>query len=258
MPELPDVEVFRQYFDSTALHQKISEVEIKKERLLEDVSPDHFKQSVQGYEFSGSHRHGKHLFARLNSGGSVVLHFGMTGELKYYKDPADEPDHARVVFHFENGYHLGYDNMRMLGKVALTDEIDDYIEKEKLGPDAGRLSPEVFKNLLGGKRGMIKSAFMDQSLMAGMGNIFSDETLFQSGIHPKRQVGELSENEIEMLYEKMMEVIEKSVECQISDFPDYFLINYRDEDAECPRCGGQVEKIKVSSRSTYLCPNCQN
>jgi len=257
MPELPDVEVFRRYLDSTALHQKISSVEIRKERLLEDVSPDDFKKSVEGNEFSSSHRHGKHLFARLNSGSSVVLHFGMTGELKYYKDPADEPDHARVVFHFDNGYHLGYDNMRMLGKVALTDEIDEYVENEGLGPDAGRLSFEEFKDLLDGKRGMIKSAFMDQSLLAGMGNIFSDETLFQAGIHPKRQVGNLSEKDVETLYEKMMEVIEKAVVCQVSDFPDYFLINYRDEDAECPRCDGEIEKIKVSSRSTYFCPKCQ-
>ncbi|MBD3274123.1 MAG: DNA-(apurinic or apyrimidinic site) lyase, partial [Candidatus Marinimicrobia bacterium] len=187
MPELPDVEVFRQYLDSTALYQKVSGVEIRKERLLEDISPGDFKKAVEGSEFSASHRHGKHLFAQLNSGSAVVLHFGMTGKLKYYKEPADEPDHARVVFHFDNGYQLGYDNMRMLGKVALTEDIDDYIARQDLGPDAGRIRIEEFKDLLASKRGMIKSAFMDQSLMAGMGNIFSDETLFQAGIHPKRQ-----------------------------------------------------------------------
>lgn len=258
MPELPDVEVFKRYFDSTALHQKIAKVEVREERMIKNIPVDEFKTEIKGTEFVSTGRHGKHLFGYLSNGKIVIMHFGMTGELKYYTEPDEEPDHARVIYHFENGYHLAYDNMRMLGKVTLTDDLDAYIQEEELGPNADRLSFEEFRDLLSTKRGMIKSAFMDQSLMAGMGNIYSDEALYQAEIHPKRQVPDLSDQEIRILYDTMQDVIETAVEHQVTDFPDHFLINYRDEDAQCPNCGGQIRKIKVSSRSTYYCPECQS
>ncbi len=256
MPELPDVEVFKQYLDANALHKKIDDVEVREKRLLENISAKKLKEKITGKKFKSSRRHGKHLFVKVD-GGALVLHFGMTGKLHYYQDADDEPDHARVIFHYTNGYHLAYQNMRMFGKVTFTDDIDDFIEKKELGPDAANLSFDEFTDLMESKSSMVKSAFMDQSLMSGMGNIYSDEALYQAKIHPKRQTGDLSEAELKTLYDKMMHVLEEAIKRQVTEFPDSFLINHRKEGADCPGCGGEVKKIKVSSRSTYYCPDCQ-
>lgn len=255
MPELPDVEVFRRYFNSTALHQKIERVEVRKEKMLSGVSPDRFRHEPVGKEFLETARHGKHLFARLDSHLWVMLHFGMTGKLQYYKNPDEEPAHARVLFHFDNGYQLAYDNMRMLGKVSLVEDYDQYIRENGLGPDALSLEYNDFANLLSQKRGMIKSAFMDQSFIAGLGNIYVDEILFHCDIHPKSQVSDLSDDLRQKLFDTMNQVLETAIDRQVNveQFPDDYLLGHREPDAECPKCGGTIQKIKVSSRSTYFC-----
>ncbi|HKJ68658.1 MAG TPA: DNA-formamidopyrimidine glycosylase family protein [bacterium] len=259
MPELPDVEVFRQYFDATSLHQRVTAVDTRDARVLEDITPETFREALTGREFAASSRHGKNFFAHLDAGNFLLLHFGMTGELKYFEHPDQEPDHTRVLFTFDNGWHLGYVNMRMLGKVNVISSIDEYVEKQSLGPDALQLSYDQFAGLLSSKRGMIKSAFMDQSLMAGLGNIYSDEVLYQSGIHPKRQMTGLGEDQYHTLYKKMCEVLNTAIDCQVdtTEFPENYLIKHRDQEDTCPRCGGDIRKIKVSSRSTYFCPDCQ-
>ncbi len=259
MPELPDVEVFRRYFDATSLHQRVAAVDVMEGRILEDITPDQLQEAVIGREFAASSRHGKNFFAHLDDGNFLLLHFGMTGELKYFEHTDQEPKHTRVLFRFANGWHLAYVNMRMLGKVNVVSAIDQYLKEQSLGPDALRLSYEQFADLLSSKRGMMKSAFMDQSLMAGLGNIYSDEVLFQAGIHPKHQVTDLSKDQYHLLYEKMLEVLNTSIDCQVdvAEFPEEYLIRHRDPEGRCPRCGGDIKKIKVASRSTYFCPECQ-
>ncbi|MBS1271472.1 MAG: Formamidopyrimidine-DNA glycosylase [Candidatus Marinimicrobia bacterium] len=259
MPELPDVEVFRRYFDSTALHQEITAVEVRETRLLDGIDTRQLNHLLRDKEFTGTERHGKYLFAQVASHGWLVLHFGMTGFLKYYKQSEEEPPYPRLLFEFSNGYRLAYDNMRMLGKVAYIDTIDDYVAKQDLGPDALKLSEEDFIALIPEKRGMIKSALMDQSFIAGLGNIYVDEILFHTGIHPRRQVSDLSDIELQTMYDTMHEVLGTAIELEIviSEFPGDYLIHYRDEDAECPKCGSPIRKIKVASRSTYFCERCQ-
>lgn len=260
MPELPDVEVFRRYFDATALHQVVTGVEVREPRMLKEAAPDQLSEAVTGRQFTRSARRGKNMFVELSeTATNLLLHFGMTGQLKYFRNPEEEPGHTRVLFSFENGYHLAYDNMRMLGKVMILADRDAYIRQESLGPDALDLDSETFVELMTGKRGMIKSAFMDQTLIAGLGNIYSDEVLFQSRIHPKRSVPDLDQGELETLFHQMKEVLHTAIERQVNvaDFPAEYLIKHRDAGETCPRCGGRIEKIKVSSRSTYYCTQCQ-
>ncbi|MCF7804365.1 MAG: hypothetical protein K9N46_14960 [Candidatus Marinimicrobia bacterium] len=260
MPELPDVEVFREYFQSTALHQEIAGVEILDDRILEGISAGKLREKLAGQSFADTHRHGKHLFAKLSSQGWLMLHFGMTGYLKYAKNTVEEPSHTRVLLKFANGNALAYSCMRLLGKVGWTPEMAEYISHHDLGPDALALDENQFTELMGQKRGMIKSALMDQSHIAGLGNIYVDEILFQAEFHPKRQVPEMSGADFRHIFGHMREVLNTAVACQVDvdRFPENYLIHYRDPEKQCPKCGAQIQKIKVASRSTYFCPNHQS
>jgi len=259
MPELPDVEVFRRYFDITSLYQEIAAVEVRESRLCKNIEEKRLNNLLRDREFTGSERHGKHLFTHVSSNGWVMLHFGMTGFLKYYKHSEEEPPHARVIFEFTNGYHLAYDNMRKLGWIDYTDSVDDFVSEQNLGPDALKLSQEEFVALFPEKRSMIKGALMHQQFIAGLGNIYTDEVLFQSGIHPRVPVNDLTDSDLENMFDTMQDIMDTAIHCkvEVSKFPPDYLIHVRDEGSECPRCGNPIQKIKVASRSTYYCEHCQ-
>ncbi len=259
MPELPDVEVFRRYFDATSLNQTIDRVEVKAERMLEDTSSQKIRQDPVGKSFESTMRYGKNLFAKLDDNLWLLLHFGMSGFLKYYKNPEEAPNHPRVIFHFSNGYNLAYDNMRMFGKVRLLNDVGTYLQKQNLGPDALSLEQEEFEEMLSQKRGMIKSALMDQSFIAGLGNIYVDELLFQAGVHPKSQTSALDEETVETIFNKMSMVLQTAINhnVNVQQLPENYLIHRRTPDIDCPVCGGKIRKDKISARSTYYCENHQ-
>lgn len=260
MPELPDVEVLKGYLDSTALHQEIEAVDVNDEIVLEGITPDKLEHELVGCTFDATRRHGKHLFVNLQPGDWLELHFGMTGDLKYYKHEEQEPDYTQILFHFKNHYRLAYIMPRKLGEVQLIESPDDFIEENNLGPDALDLDFESFKDLLSGRRGMVKSTLMNQEILAGIGNVYSDEILYQAGIHPRTKVKELSDQQLHQLYDKMQDVLQTAIDHQAKpeQFPDSYLIPHRSEGEKCPKCAGEVKRIEVSGRGGYYCPSCQS
>ena len=119
MPELPDVEVFKRYMDATALHKPIRGVEVEDETVLRDLNGRGLKAKLKGKSIHRSRRHGKYLLGELGEEDWLVLHFGMTGRLKYFRRDDSRPDHARVLLNFSNGFHLAYVSQRMLGEVGI-------------------------------------------------------------------------------------------------------------------------------------------
>ena len=260
MPELPDVEVFKRYADSTALYQTINEVSVKSYQILRGVSPQTLVQKLQGHQLASSRRHGKFLFLQLaEHRGSLVLHFGMTGFLKYCKDGKAMPPHTRLLLGFARGAYLAFDCQRMLGEVTFAEDDQAYIEARGLGPDALQLEWEPFKERMAAKRSSIKAALMDQGLMAGIGNIYSDEILFQVRLHPHTAVSKLSEERLYQIYKTMQAVLAQAIQCQVDPtrLPQSWLLPHRDPRGQCPSCGEALVRDKVNQRSTYLCPNCQ-
>jgi formamidopyrimidine-DNA glycosylase len=263
MPELPDVEIFRSYFDSTSLHQEIVDIEFDTaaERILEDITVDQLKDELVGHQCEETRRHGKYFFARLDNQKWLMLHFGMTGYFQYYKNEDEKPSHSRLILDFANDYHLAFSNTRKLGKVKMMDDDESYISEKGLGPDvlSDDFDFEKFTEVLAGRRGMIKSALMNQDIMAGIGNIYSDEILFQAKIHPKTSVNALSEKDLKQIFEATQAVMKTAIEKNVdtSQFPDSYIIPHREEGESCPRCDGEVKNIKVSGRSGYYCPSCQ-
>ena len=261
MPELPDVEVFKRYLDATSLHQEIADVEVYSHQVLTDINAEGLREKLRGHAIESTRRHGKYLFGEIGEDGTgwLVLHFGMTGNLKYFKDMEQGPSYEQVLIAFANGYHLAYESQRKLGEVRVIDDVAQFVAQKDLGPDALDVDRATFKSLLAGRRGMIKSALMDQSLIAGIGNVYSDEILYQERLHPRTPVKHLDEEAVEAIFHTMKEVLQTAIDCQAipDQFPDSYIIPHRHGDGPCPGCGGAVERVKVSGRSAYYCPECQ-
>lgn len=262
MPELPDVEAFRRYLDATSLHKKIRSVSVKDPEMLESLSPSRLKRRLQGHSFRSTRRHGKYLFAETDDASWLVLHFAMTGFLKYFKSPHQEPEHDRLLMRLSNGYSLAYDCQRKLGKIELTADPEAFVSEYGLGVDA--LAPELdlatFTDLFSRSRGTVKNALMNQNLLAGVGNVYSDEILFQAGIDPRARTNVLSEDSLGKIFRAMREdVLPTAIDAQAepSRFPDRYLTRQRREGGTCPRCGGELAQEKVSGRTAYLCRKCQ-
>jgi formamidopyrimidine-DNA glycosylase len=261
MPELPDVHGFKTYLDATALHQRIAHTSIRDERFLRGASRQTISRRLKGRALEETGRHGKFLFARAGDAGWLVLHFGMTGELAYYEDESDEPEYAKLVLDFNGGRRLAYINKRRLGRIDFTDAPAAFVEKQELGPDAmsGELDRTAFAERLAGRTGMIKPALMNQETIAGIGNVYSDEVLFQARMHPKTPVNELDDDAVGRLYRVMRRVLRVACEkrAEVDELPRGWLLPVRAEGEPCPKCGGTLKKITVSGRSGIYCPECQ-
>lgn len=254
MPELPEVETFKKYFDATALHQKVAEVETDDPVVLNDPE-DVIREQVVGEAFEKTERIGKHLFVKLSSGKVLVFHFGMTGHLKYFKDREDTPKFTQILFRFQEGYHLAFIIKRKFARLGLAESIEKYVAQKKLGKDALALKLSEFKEVLQKRKAPVKSVLMDQSFAAGIGNWIADDILFQASIHPEVPANELGEEKIKEAYKKMQDILKLAIakEANYDEFPDYYLVNHRSKKGKCPECGTPLELIKVGGRSTYFC-----
>jgi formamidopyrimidine-DNA glycosylase len=265
MPELPDVENYRRHLEQTSLNREIAGVHVGDGRVLAGVSADGLHRRLRGRRFTGARRHGKHLLVSVDDGGWLVLHFGMTGRLHWFEPDGDDPKHDRVRFDFADGSHLAYVNQRLFGHVGLADDADAFIKGEDLGPDAldDAVDARTFAAALRGKRTSVKAALTDQSVLAGIGNVYADEILFQAGVHPKAPVRGLDEPTVHRLHGAMRRVLQTAIERgagseDLADrLPGQYLLRARGAGEACPRCGGEVRKEKISGRTGYYCPRCQ-
>jgi formamidopyrimidine-DNA glycosylase len=252
MPELPEVEIYARYFARHALQQRIARVRVLDERILGAVRREPFARSLRGRTFTRVRRHGKHLFA--DAGGVWLhLHFGMTGDLSYYRDAP--PRFARVIFDFENGASLAFEDMRLFGVVDTVPDPDAFIHLHALGPDPLSMTLGELRPRLVGRRGAVKSLLMSQDVIAGIGNLYADETLFQTSIAPRRAVDRLSPSELSALFRTMRKILQTTIERKErgDDYPPRYLIHHREEGARCPRCGGTIARSIVFGRTTYAC-----
>jgi formamidopyrimidine-DNA glycosylase len=265
MPELPDVEVFRRYLDRTCQGRVIRNVAVNDQRLLSGIASGAFCARLEGARVIGAQRHGKHLLVKLAPAGWLTMHFGMTGALRHWQGAGPEPSYARIRFDFADGHHLAYVNLRRLGAVGLVDDAETFIATERLGPDA--LDPQfdlaAFERALSARKRDIKSLLMDQTAIAGIGNIYSDEILFQAAIHPRTRTDRLGPDARKLLFRQTKHVLQTAfergsgAELNADALPRSFLLPHRKKGGHCPRCGGELDTAKFSGRTAYYCPHCQ-
>ena len=259
MPELPDVETFKRYLDATSLYQRITGVDVQSAYVLKGVSARELARRLNGRRFESSCRHGKHLFVRTDGDLWLRLHFGMTGSLQYFKREEDAPKHARVLFVFANAHRLAFEDQRKFGEIGLVKDVDEFLKKRGLGPDALDISFSQFQGIFVNHRGALKAILLNQKLIAGIGNIYADEILFRARIHPATESGRVGETTVGRLFRATCYILQKAIEAKADAdrMPKSWLLPHRGKGGKCPRCGRELKSATIGGRTTWFCTQCQ-
>lgn len=273
MPELPEVETIKRVLESQLKGLTITKVTVNRPEVTAYPAADEFCRLLTGQRVSGMMRRGKFLYILLENGGRVILHLRMTGGLLF--TPADFPQekHTHIIFEMDDGRQLRFSDIRRFGRFWMlqNEEVDTYSGIAKLGiePFDDELTTEYLILHLGKRKKAIKECLLDQSIIAGIGNIYSDEILFTAGIYPARPAGSLRQEEWERLarviperltyfIEKNEITLEEYLETKGQDYRNTpFLQVYGHAGKACPVCGNLLSRMVIGGRSSVYCPGCQ-
>ncbi len=272
MPELPEVETIKQDLEKKIVGRTVNRADVHLLRMIrKHDSAEEFKQAVEGRSIRNMERRGKFLLFRLESENTMVLHLGMTGQLllRSSQSPLEVDKHTHLVFHFNDSNMLLFRDVRQFGQVFIAGT--SALEKQLgLGPEP--LSPDFQeKDLVSvlNRTTKIKQLLMDQKRIAGIGNIYADEALFEAGINPPRLANSLTPQETHRLFLALQRILKEAIELRGTSIANYVDTSgrrgemqnrhrvYRRTGEPCQRCGKKIRKIKVGGRSTHFCPQCQ-
>jgi formamidopyrimidine-DNA glycosylase len=290
MPELPEVETIVRDLRKEVLGRKIEGIWSDTKKIVKKPeSFNTFEKKIKGKEIENIERRGKNILFILSEKKTLLLHQKLTGHLllgkwkksgnqwvpekkgTFLDDPMNKFIH--LIFFLDDGRMLSLSDLRKFAKVELWDN-DDFLNSgkmEELGPEPleKNFNFEKFKEALKGKKGKIKQVLMDQTVIAGIGNIYSDEALWMAKVHPLKKVPDLKEKEMERIYDSLVKVLNLAVKLKGESISDYRRISgekgnfdpmrkvYRREGKKCFRCGSIIKRIKIGSRSSCFCPKCQ-
>ena len=257
MPELPDVEGFRRVLQTHAAGEQIAAVEVRDAGVIRGLSGQEFVSQLVGRRFGEPGRRGKWLLAPTD-GPVVLFHFGMTGSLVWDGDDAEWRRFDRVSIGVARGRLVFRDQRKLRGMWLAQSEDDVEVVVGEQGPDALGLTARRLESRLDGHRGALKSVLMDQSVVAGLGNMLSDEVLWRARIHPARRFGDLQADERLGLSRCLQRVLRSSVEMgAIPRRPGWLSSQRSQPDPSCPRCHARLARSRVGGRTNYWCPICQ-
>ncbi len=275
MPELPEVETtvrdMRRLITNRVIAQPgLSFVDWP--RLIQTHPPEVLGQLIAGETVLAINRRAKYILIELTNDKHLVFHRKMTGNL-FWREAGAEPDrYTHLIIPFEDGSELRFSDLRKFGRVYLFLSRQELLQHlAKLGPEPleDAFTAEVFEQLLQGRKGMLKPLLLNQNVLVGLGNIYVNEALFVSGLHPKRSAETLSNAERAKLHQAIRQVLASAVENRgttLSDYLDgdgqrgrnqHLLFVHERKDEPCPNCATPIVKITVGQRGTYLCPTCQ-
>lgn len=248
----------RRYVEERCHGRTISELKVFDEGILDGITKESLVRSVQGRRILAVRRHGKQLFLELNDG-VLTVHLGMTGDLLMLNRKERLPAHARVLMIFEDKTRLAYDDPRKFGAIGLASSTIEFVTERKLGPDALQISKKEFVERTHSSRRAIKSVLLDQHVLAGVGNLYADEALYQAKVHPLSPANELSIQVLMKISAKVRQVLKVSIDAStdFSKLPVGFLLRSRVAGTLCPRGHDRLRAIKVGGRTTIFCPFCQ-
>lgn len=271
MPELPEVETVRRGLEQTLLGKQIESVTLTYPKMVLTGS-DAFTQALVGATFQALKRCGKYLL--FDFGEQVMIsHLRMEGKYHLFEGEIPTNKHFHVFFKLTDGSTLVYQDVRKFGTMELlkSSEIEAYFAKRHLGPEptSSTFKLASFQALLAKSRQPIKSALLAQKLVAGLGNIYADEVLWLSFIHPKRPCNSLTKAEVKRLHQEIILLLQLAIEKggstirtyqntlgQNGSMQDYLKV-YGQTGLSCHRCATPIEKIKLAGRGTHYCPKCQ-
>ncbi len=281
MMELPEVEVMRRDLEREIVGRRIESAEVRPQRNAMRIIRGHhrtrrdFTKRLEGRKIVRVDRRGKYVLLYLDDGGVLVVHFGMSGRLLRGNRRMELQPHTHVFMQFARGGDLRYIDPRALGRlfVAQAEELRGVKELSKIGIDPleHTFTWPQFSEKLAARKQKLKTLLMDQEFVSGLGNIYSDEVLFQAGLRYDRRSDDLSSQEVRRLYRAIQEVVQESIRYRGTTLDDEAYVDlhgkpgeYQDElkvygrrGLPCRRCRSEVRKVKISNRGSYYCPVCQ-
>jgi len=273
MPELPEVETVKNTLADRIAGLAITDVDVLLPKVIRVPVAEEFRRLAGGKTIRTLARRGKYLLFHLSGGLTMIVHLRMTGRLVY--TAADEPParYTHVIFHLDNGDQLRFADMRQFGRLALVENeaVAHFPGLKDLGvePLAPEFTREFLQRELRRRRTRLKPLLLDQTFIAGLGNIYADEALHRARLHPQRPAHTLSARETAALHRAIREVLLEGIAERGTTFRDYVDGNgrrggfqeklqvYGREGRPCRRCGRTVERIRINGRSAYFCPFCQ-
>ncbi|MBA7631118.1 Formamidopyrimidine-DNA glycosylase [subsurface metagenome] len=265
MPELPEVETIKNELSPYVIGRSVSSVSFSWEGIVRRPSLEEFCSRLIGQRITGVGRRGKYLILSLSSGQSLIIHLKMTGSL-WLKPPEK---FVRAIIHLNDGSNIYFRDPRKFGIMWLVDDKESVTSK--LGPEVleAGFTAKILAQRLKKRTAPIKALLCDQSLIAGIGNMYADEALFLAKIHPMRAGGSLTEKEVERLHRAIRQVLRAGINEKGASTDTYFrpsgepgtahfqfrVAHRRGE--SCPVCGTPLQRIPVRNRGSYFCPKCQ-
>jgi len=290
MPELPEVEVTRRRIAPLLVGRRIDSVRTTSDSYLFLTHPERLRRRLRGRTVTALHRRGKYLVAELDDGGQLVVHLGMTGQLfsaaatsvrllsataRAALDPEQQADfrpdaHTHLRLAFEDGGHPVYlRDTRKFGKVLLLSRGERHPRLERLGVDALEIQGAALFRTTRRRTVAIKNLLLDQSAVAGIGNIYADEALFLAGVRPTRRACRVTRRECEAIADAVRRVLRRSIETGGSSISDYVAPDGSDGEYQserrvyartgsaCGACGASIKRTVLGQRGTHYCPRCQ-
>lgn len=271
MPELPEVETTRRDLEGRLIGRAVTDVCYGPgtPTPVRGLAPEEMADALHGRRFERLTRRGKFLVAHLNDGAALILHRRMTGNL-VLRRPDDPPDpFTRAVIHLDDGSELRWIDQRRFGTWMLTSEPETALAAIGPEPLDGAWTADNLATAFRGRIAPVKAVLLDQRRIAGLGNIYADESLYQAGIHPLRPAGSLTDQEIGRLHHAIQAVLHRAIELQGSSaqhhvgglgqrgsMQDEWRV-FRRQGQPCHTCGTTIIKTRVAGRGTHVCPTCQ-
>ena len=268
MPELPEVETIKRDLETKIVGLCFTGVMLHWPRMLQNLTPEALSRRLISQCIEGITRRGKYLIFQLSNGEALILHLRMSGSLRL-DDACSDDSYIRAIFCFDNGAKLYFRDPRKFGMIWLVKDEEQVIGK--LGPEP--LSPNFtakeLQSILKKHTAPIKAILCDQTLIAGIGNMYADEALFDAKIHPERKANSLPRDEIKRLHHAIGEVLKKAINNGGASISDYRRPDGKSGEAQfvfkvahqlgkkCDRCGTPIERIPIRKRGSYFCPKCQ-
>ena len=285
MPELPEVETIVGELKRALVGAVILDAIFSRPKLIKVISYPTFRKTIKGKKIQKIERRAKYILLHLSGDKTLILHLGMTGRLLLHpekekgqvvnlKTRKKEPDRfIRGQFSLNKNRVLDFSDLRLFGRVYLVDTKTllqkDPIKKLGIDPLSKNFTYSLFAEQLGRRKGKVKTILMDQTFLAGIGNIYSDEILFEAKIHPLTLIQNLKPLRVKALYSAIKNILKKGVKYRGTSDSDYFDLRgetgnfqkhlrvYRKTGKLCFRCPGKVERLKIGGRSAHFCPSCQ-
>jgi formamidopyrimidine-DNA glycosylase len=270
MPELPEVEIQLQYIRRFGIGKRMTKVRVLENRIIK--CPDNsergsrcgarFARLVRGKRMVDATRRGKYLIVALDDGSALILHFGMGGELAYYRRAEERPRFTRIEFELSDGGRIAFTCPRNICRVMVVREPSQVSHIREMGPEPlgsgftlGLMKSAIERS----RRRQVKPLLMDQRTVAGVGNIYADEILFISRIRPNRLAATLTDNETRRIVSATKRVLSRAIETAAgANFPPGFLLSRSLLNMGCARCNGPITTMRIAGRTSRFCPKCQS